>query len=81
MSTLHYTNATHTRRVLLRSRTPSLMDVRTRATHDLLLYWTTTEGQGVRSGASSEGQGDTEDYMATPSRTLCHLLLQVVDWI
>jgi len=30
-STLHYTNATHNRRVLLRSRTPSLMDVRTRA--------------------------------------------------
>ena len=27
-----------------------------KATQDLLLYWTTTEGQRVRSGASSEGQ-------------------------
>ena len=32
------------------------MDVRTWAAEDLLLYWTTTKGQGVRSGASSEGQ-------------------------
>ena len=44
-STLFYINATHNRRDLLRSRTPSLMDVRTRISQDLLLHWTTTEGQ------------------------------------